>query len=194
MKIVIFYRSNEASNRYISSTKSQTDSQIKNFANSGVSVHYENLDKRKFQNYFKKQGVPEVVFVWHDEEILIEYTKDNFPDTKIELMSGDDREYGESYYGYKKNTFNIYGRICNAIDENIPKKKVYYIKDYAIKSKLVEIQSDNFLHFPSEKSAEDKLKTSVDGELKATEDRIAVLTNKLDILLKIREEIYASKG
>jgi len=54
MKIVVFYRSGDASNRYVSSTKSKTDSHITEWNKLGISVYYENLDKRKFENYFKK--------------------------------------------------------------------------------------------------------------------------------------------
>jgi len=176
MKITVFYRSNEASNRYTSSTRSETDLKIKEWDKIDIKVGYENLDKRKYQNYFKKFGVPEYVFVWHDEEILIDYIKENYPATKIELMCGKDREYNHPDHTYDNtgSSFTIYNRIVNIVNTNIEKIIIFKIKTHSLTIEKEELPinklQDN--HYRTELEAKDAFKLFLERNIETCEEGI----------------------
>lgn len=160
--ITVFYRSNEASNRYISATKSKTDTYLDKTI---VTIHYENLDKRKFENYFKKNTIPDYVFIWEDEEILIEYIQTNYPNIKIETMSGKDREYDKNTYYGNPNTFKIYERINEIVERDIPVVIYYKIYGNRIEEKKDKQTKINGEYFLTKKDATDKLIKDLDEKI-----------------------------
>lgn len=176
INITIFFRSNEASNRYVSATKAKLDSIMDGKL---ANLHYENLDKRKFENYFKKHKTPDYVFVWHDEEILIEFIETNYPSVIIETMSGEDRVYNTNVYYGNPNSFIIYDRIKDIIEKSIPTITYYRIHNFEIqecKSKQNNISGEYYL---DKKDAKHVLKETINRkieylntELKKYEDKL----------------------
>lgn len=179
LKITVFFRSNEASNRYISATKAKSDEHLdKNIA----TIHYENLDKRKFENYFKKCETPDYIFVWHDEEILIEYIKTNYPNVKIETMSGVDRIYNSnSYYG-NPNRFQIYDRIKDIIEKDIPIITHYKISGYDIVKKEDKQNRISGTYYLTEKEAKIELKDIINKKIKYLKSELMIFEDKLSKL------------
>lgn len=79
--ILVLYRSNDQSNKIVSSVKSKTiganiDSNL---------IEYLNIDKRNLNRYIDNVSVIEHVFIYHDEEIITAELSNHYKVQKVSL-------------------------------------------------------------------------------------------------------------
>jgi len=99
MNIMILFRSREKSNSICSATKHEL---LKNNVNKYIGLDFVNLDKRNFSKYIlASENKPSKIYIWHDEEVTMEWIKTNYPEIIIQTYSEAEKEKREGWLGYE---------------------------------------------------------------------------------------------
>lgn len=161
MKISILFRSKEQSNDICSATKHQLlKSQVDKF----IDLEFVNLDKKNLQKYLLIEPRPNVVYIWHDEEIYMDFIKDNYPEIEIKTYSREEREKHSGYWGnqYKYVLADQIINECKDATGFIEYYEVSVLTGAIKKAKMTnfdyEKNSNKTLHFSTEEEAKEFLK------------------------------------
>lgn len=138
--IVMFYRGKDDSNKVSSATKMALD---KDKCGKYIPFEVINLDKRNYEKYFvKADKLPDIVYVWHDEEIIIDFIAENFPSIALCIYDmKNSTEYKSNGFGSKctyiiaKTIINDYKKSQGTIDlwvkeNHISKQVTLFTCDY----------------------------------------------------------------
>lgn len=180
-KIVMFYRGKDNSNKISSSTQN-TLSKCRDV----FDIDFINLDKRNYDKYFTKSGCEiDITYVWHDEELLIDYIKEKYPN--IELRIYDDNNSviinsGRIKHIIAQNIINEYkatfGYInlwrINGSEQGIIDVKMFKV-DYESNT-----QCEKNKYYTSKGLAKEALKLRIKSEIKQSEDMIKYYETKIN--------------
>lgn len=123
-RIIIFYRGSDDSNKIASAT---TNKIVNTLKKEDFEIEIVNLDKRNFKKFFDKinDNYKEYeLYIYSDEENLLDYIKDNFKDANYKTYSLEECKIK----GYKPNYLSLANKI---------------IEDYKKESGIIELWKVN---------------------------------------------------
>ena len=140
--IIMCYRGSDKSNRISSATKNY----LEKYQNkTKLNIEYINIDKRnlnKFVNSLLNREIPlDIIYVYYDEEVLLELLAENCPDLQVRIYSLDTAKKDKwetqkgAYNGIGEDLINEYkyslgSYVFWVIDNNKPKKIIISKYDY----------------------------------------------------------------
>lgn len=182
-KIVMFYRSKEDSNQLASETIRKLQCRYwKVF--SEMDIDFINLDKRNIKKYFYiLEKAPAIIYIWHDEEEIIESIKAKYPTAIIKIMN-EQTGYSATHSGN-----GHVSKECNFAEEIIADfRNILGMKTiYKVNDKGEVIKKEVFL-LRNEK-AEDCFLNEAEALAYAEELIKQIIDEKRTLLRKTEEEI-----
>lgn len=120
--IIMCYRGSDKSNRISSATKNYLE---KYQSKSKLDIEYINIDKRnlnKFVNSILNREIPlDIIYVYYDEEFLLELLSENCPDLDVRIYSLDTA---------KKDKWETQKGVYNGIGEDLINEYKYSLGSY----------------------------------------------------------------
>ena len=149
--ILMCYRGSDESNKISSATRNYLE---KHQGKENINIEYINIDKRnlnKFVENILKRDIPlDIIYIYYDEENLLDLIEDNLPNLEVRTYSLDtarkdrwDTQRG-SYNGIGEDLMNEYKYALGSyvfwvIDNNRPKKIIiskYHYERVRLKSRF----------------------------------------------------------
>lgn len=198
MKMLVFYRSKEVTNSIASATRDQL---AKNPC-VALDVEFINLDKRSYTKVlkFKEEAkeLPDVIYIWYDEEKVGDYIKENYPNVRVEHFDTAiiDR-VPDGYSSYSTKAYRLSDMMIKHFKETLVKREMWIVnlRDYTIKKEMVDdldvaAKGRNTKGFNSEKDAKDFCVTSLQA---VNERKQEAIKGYMDDIKRIRKEIKANE-
>lgn len=194
-RILMLFRGDDESNKISSSTKNIFQEEgLSDF----VEMDFINLDKRNLKKYLNNSEIsPNIIYIWHKEESIINYLKSNYPNIELRIysMKNSSKQYLDSYnhrtiiYTVFSNILEEYKRYLGTITlwtiENFEVKKI--IKDiYDYETMDKHIKKDCYL---SEEDCKMALEHKIEFEIKSCNDIIANTNKKKEYLKELQKNI-----
>lgn len=183
MKIVVLFRSKERSNDICSATKHQlTKSKFTDYIN----VDFVNLDKRNLQKYMISQENIDIIYLWHDEEIAMNYIKENYPNIKIVNYDHSEKTISSNWYGGNSYKYILADKLIEEYKETTGMITIYEFNtgDCSIKkSKITNYDYENNkkfkTYFTEKEQAEEYAKKYIKDEIQKIEKSIEMQRKRL---------------
>jgi len=195
---VMFYRGKDDSNKVSSATKTTLDNEN---LSKYIPVEFINLDKRNFEKYLRKsEQLPNVIYIWHDEEIIIDYIKLKYPNIELRIYSLESafELKDDSNYNYqKKSKYVIANNIINEYKESQGTIQLWIF----VKDEIKQITINNYdyerlsdwnkeKYFSSEIAVNNNIKKQLEDTLKESEDMIKHYEKKIkDTKKKLKNQL-----
>lgn len=148
MKITVFYRSLERSNAIVSSTRDELERRHKYGDLNYLDIDFINLDKRNYKKYLesakKEHYLPQIIYIWYDEEVVGEYIEETYPTIKVYHFDVSCIKKEDRYWGYGKS-YHLLDEIVESFKKEL-KQKTYIIADLEHTTIVIEKTNEITLH------------------------------------------------
>ena len=134
MKILVFYRSLEKTNAIISSTKDAYEKSKKSRNFAYFDLEFVNLDKRNYAKYLNilemDKSLPNVIYIWFDEEKITEYINETYPDIKVIHFDTKCIKREECYFGGTYKSYALLDMITDNFKKDLETKSYIIVDTY----------------------------------------------------------------
>lgn len=183
--ILMLYRGKDDSNKVSSATKMALD---KDKCIKYIDFDVMNLDKRNIEKYFLNSiKLPEIIYIWYDEEILIDYIVENYPSIELRIYDMvNSTEYKPNSYGRGKHIYIIAKTIIDEYKESQGTINLWISEKYNAKQVSIYTCDYELLdewtkrkYFLTEVEAKKSIRKEIKEEIKRAEEMVEYYHNKI---------------